>query len=133
MGGSEQEWLAAAARHASVAACLLVIAGCSGEIDANGGVLRPGAGAGGAQGGALPGTVPGATRGTAPGTPPGGDPTMPGTPAECAPRVPQRLVLLSDLQHANAVGSALGEAARDPGRQLSADTKPFSQKGLVVS
>jgi hypothetical protein len=47
--------------------------------------------------------------------------------------MPQRLVLLSDLQHANAVSGVLGRAARDPGLQLSADTKPFSQKGLVVS
>lgn len=47
--------------------------------------------------------------------------------------MPQRLVLLSDFQHANSVSSALGGAARDPALQLSADTKPFSQKGLVVS
>jgi hypothetical protein len=57
----------------------------------------------------------------------------PAVPEVCGPSVPQRLVLLSDLQHANAVSSTLGDWARDPGLQLSADTKPFSQKGLVVS
>ena len=45
----------------------------------------------------------------------------------------QRLVLLSELQHASSVGSALGEEARDPDLQLSADAKPFSQESLVVS
>lgn len=107
--------------HRWLAVCVaLALAGCSGQID--GDPIQPVAG------GAAP--APGTT-GSADVL--GSDPQMPVGPNACAPRVPQRLVLLSDLQHAKSVSSALGEAARDPGLQVSADTKPFSQKGLVVS
>ena len=73
----------------------------------------------------------------APGVP-GGDPGAMGPlPAdvdpECLPDLPARLVLLSDLQHENSVTAALGDVARDPGSQINAATKPFSQKGFVVS
>ena len=36
---------------------------------------------------------------------------------------------LNELQHANAVTSTLGDTARDPDLQVSADTKAFAQKG----
>lgn len=51
----------------------------------------------------------------------------------CAPRAPQRLVLLSDFQYVSALRSQLGVDAvvgeELPNRQL----KPFAQKGLVVN
>jgi hypothetical protein len=116
----------------------LASAGCAGDIGDRGGAHVPGAG--GASGGAAaaaggtgaPG-IPGAGGASGSGGPVIDDPGAPGQPGACEARLPQRLVLLSDLQHANAVSGALGEAARDPALQLSADTKPFSQKGLVVS
>jgi hypothetical protein len=113
-----------------VTALVLALAGCSGEIERDPLWLSAGgAGAGalaGGPGGSPPGTS--GTDGLA-----GSAAQAPVDPNACLPRVPQRLVLLSDLQHANSVSSALGETARDPGLRLSADTKPFSQKGLVVS
>ena len=74
--------------------------------------------------------APGASGSGAAGT---GHPTVPSNPTACMPKLPQRVVLLNDLQHANAVTSTLGETARDPELQISDDTKPFAQKGLVVS
>jgi hypothetical protein len=121
-------------RCARAAARALGRAGCSGGIEDDGGggnSAVPGGGGGvGAPGSGAGGAAPGvAGNSGASGT----GAVVPADPLACAPRVPQRLVLLSDLQHANSVSSALGDAARDPGLQLSADTKPFSQKGLVVS
>ena len=113
---------------------LLPWLGCSGDIDPRtSGVVDPSAGTAGFSGGMVPpGTIAGSSgTGVTPGA--GGGPATPGTPGACNPELPQRLVLLNDLQHANAVSSTLGEAARDPSLQLSADTKPFATKGLVVS
>jgi hypothetical protein len=63
----------------------------------------------------------------------GNNPAQPQDPSGCTPTLPQRVVLLNDLQHANSVSGVLGEAARDPELQLSDDTKAFATKGLVVS
>ena len=109
---------------------VLVLVGCSGDIDNGEGVSVPGGAVGmGGTGSGAGGS--GAVAGT--GGPGGGAPGAgngaPVGPNACVPRLPQRLVLLSDLQHANSVGSALGEAARDPAQQLSADTKPFCAEG----
>jgi hypothetical protein len=116
----------------AAAACLALL-GCSGNIgpgkDYN--VPRGNGGAGGAAG-MTPGAGAGGGGATSGNGGAGGSVT-PHEPGACEPRLAQRLVLLSDLQHANAVTGALGEEARDPGLGLSADTKPFSQKGLVVS
>jgi hypothetical protein len=122
-----QRWCTTAGRARAVA-LVLSLAGCSGAIGGGRSDNVMG-GSGGAAG--MVGAGAGAAGATA-GTAAGGDPLMPGL-NDCTPRLAQRLVLLSDLQHANSVTSALGDAARDPALQLSADTKPFSQKGLVVS
>ncbi len=116
-----------------VAAACLALLGCSGNIGPGKGASGPnGGGAGGASGMSGGGAGAAGGGGGMSGGGAGGS-TMPIDPGACAPRTPQRLVLLSDLQHANAVSGRLGDAARDPALQLSADTKPFSQKGLVVS
>ncbi len=124
-----------------MAACLArvtvlgaALAGCSGSIDPDGD-SPPSPFGGGAAG--ITGTagVPGAVAGIgSPGAGNGGAGAVPPLdPAACQPRLPQRLVLLSDLQHENSVGSALGAAAVDPATQLSDEVKPFTQKGLVVT
>jgi hypothetical protein len=51
----------------------------------------------------------------------------------CLPTLPSRLVLLSDYQQANAIRSLLGEAALEAEAALNAQTKPFTQKGVVVN
>jgi hypothetical protein len=130
MHAAEREGPAMLSDRACFAALVAALVGCSGQIG-NGNPDLPAGGAsgaagvmaGGGQGGG--GAVPGGG-----GSGGGGGIT---DPQVCAPRVAQRLVLLSELQHSSSVGSALGQEARDPALQLSADTKPFSQKGLVVS
>lgn len=124
-------------------ACALVLgfglwAGCGGEIEDSKG---PTAGAAGLPVAGAAGSVPAAgTAGTLDPNGPqagaaagaAGDPATPGDPPACTPRLPARLVLLGELQHANAIASLLGEDARDPDVQVTAETKPFSWKGLVV-
>jgi hypothetical protein len=138
MCGRERSWSTVVHdARLTVLVLLLALAGCAGDIGDGGNPLAPGVGgAGGASaiaGSGVPG-VPGGGGASGSGGPPViDDPGAPGQPGACDARLTQRLVLLSDLQHANAVSGALGAAARDPALQLSADTKPFSQKGLVVS
>ena len=107
--------------------------GCSGEVGPNN--PGPPIGMGGSGSAAFAGTTaPGVTAGVG-GAGTAGSSAMPPDPGPgaCMPKLPQRVVLLNELQHANAVTSTLGDTARDPDLQVSADTKAFAQKGLVVS
>ena len=111
--------------------------GCSGEVDPYPNPGAPGGAAGTdavANGGSgVTGNVPGAGAGGSMAGAAGNNPGQPQIPGACNPTLPQRVVLLNDFQHANSVGSVLGETARDPDVQLSDDTKSFATKGLVVS
>lgn len=87
---------------------------------------RPGAQAGGGVAGGSPGAGPGGSLGTSgPGSNPGA----------CAPRLPPRLILLSDYQHLNSLKALLGASAvsATDAAEHTAQTKPFTQKGVVVN
>lgn len=91
---------------------------------------QPGGGNANAGPGGMNGAGPGGTPGSAQ---PGAGGAAAGGP--CLPRVPGRLTLLSDYQHLNTLRALLGETAVDPvdAAENTAQTKPFTQKGVVVN
>jgi hypothetical protein len=107
--------------------CTLILTACTGVTDGPQGPnsFGPGAAAGSNGGGA------GALGGG--GTP--GDAGGGGAQGPCGARLPPRLVLLSDYQHLNSLKALLGSTAIDAtdAAEHTAQTKPFTQKGVVVN
>jgi hypothetical protein len=86
-------------------------------------------GGGSASGG--PGGAPGAQPGAA--AEPGANGAVPAGP--CEVRLPARLILLSDYQHLNSLRALLGKGAvsETDAAENTQQTKPFTQKGVVVN
>jgi hypothetical protein len=111
--------------------CALSIGACTGTTDGPQGPysLVPGAPGSSAVAGGIGG---GAQAGGAAGGAAGGGPSAPGA---CGARLPPRLVLLSDYQHLNSLKALLGPTAisETDAAEHTAQTKPFTQKGVVVN